>query len=626
MMQKSTLIISCLSGLIPLLSPSTFAGNLTDPFEILNAHYESVGGLENLRAEKSTYFEAQFVLVGTGLEGPFKQWSKSPVQSRQELDLKVFKQTSGDDGSVGWVVDTNGKLKILRDDETNINRELTRLMAEFAHLDPDSEHFTVTCEGTADLDGVMCYVIKITNNLNVSELKYFINQETFLMEKSIIYGTDGGETHNAFSDYREVDGILRAFSQRTETVPTHQVQEITLAKLETNIELDDSLFSPPEEKVDDFRFTSGNRSTDVDFLFHENHIYMYVTVNCDRQLWILDSGAGATVIDNLYAEELGLASEGTIKGQGVSNTLDMGLVMMPGLSVEGIEIAEQRAVSVDLQGIFGQLMDLDVKGILGYDFMSRFVSKIDYANEKISFYHPDHFTYAGEGVVIDAPLNNQNMFTVPMTVEGKYSGQWRFDTGANGSGFHHDFSITNGFTERHGVERQAFGAGGSHITRRVQFSGANIAGFDLPPLEISVPMEAGHGAMAEKSMIGNLGSNVFRHFVVYLDYERQQIIFEKGDDFGKSFPTDNSGVQIWYPGGEKQMEIRFIAPGTAGEKAGLQVDDRILAVNAIPVEQLNGLHAFRVLMHAQPGTAYDVSILRDGQKLELTLVLEDPFH
>jgi membrane-associated protease RseP (regulator of RpoE activity) len=161
------------------------------------------------------------------------------------------------------------------------------------------------------------------------------------------------------------------------------------------------------------------------------------------------------------------------------------------------------------------------------------------------------------------------------------------------------------------------------MTRRARFDGASIAGFDLPPMLFSIPMSEGHGAMAEKSLIGNLGSNVFRHFVIYLDYDRQQIIFEKGDDFGKAFPIDNSGIQIWYPGGEKRMEIRFVAPGTAGEKAGLLVDDRILAVNGIPVEQLDGLHAFRELMQAPSGTAYDLTVEREGSELKVNLVLED---
>lgn len=608
---------------VPIIVAS--AKDMTDPYEILEQHYAALGGIEKLKAEDTSYLEADFVLVGAGLEGKFRRWGKSPVKERQELDLKVLRQTSGDNGETAWVVDTNGKLKILRDQETEISRQLRKLMAEFAHLDRDSSHFSLSCEGVEEIESVPCYSIRISNNLDASEQVLYINKDTFLMEKSVIHGTDGGETHTTFSDYRPVDGVLRSFKQRTDTVPTHQVQEITVTLLQANTAIADELFNPPAESADDFHFTSGSSSEDVDFLFHENHIYMEVTVNCDKQLWVLDSGAGMTVIDRQYADGLGLVSEGNIKGQGVNNVVDMALVKIPGLQVDGVRIDEQQAISIDLGRIFDQLSDLKVAGILGYDFLSRFVSKIDYANQKISLYHPDTFSYSGDGSALDAPLNDMNMFTIPMTVEGKFAGQWRFDTGASGTGFHYDFAETNGLLNRPGIERQSFGAGGSHVSRQVRFTSASIGGYELPPLVISVPFEKGHGALAEKSLIGNLGSNVFRHFVVFLDYKRQQIILEKGDDFGKEFTDNNSGLQFWYPGGEKRVEIRFVAPGTAGDRAGLKVNDRVMAVNGIDVESLDGLHAMNELMKAAPGTRYRISILREATELELDLTLMDPF-
>jgi hypothetical protein len=275
--------------------------------------------------------------------------------------------------------------------------------------------------------------------------------------------------------------------------------------------------------------------------------------------------------------------------------------------------------------LFDQLSDFGIGGILGYDFASRFVTRIDYANEKISFYHPDTFNYEGEGVVLDAPINSHNMFTLPMSVDGGLEGIWRFDTGASGSSFHYEFAKEHGLLERPGVQRQGFGAGGSHVSQLQQFPGATIGGFELPPLVIGIPGGAGHGAMAEKSLIGNLGSNVFRHFVLYMDYERQQIILEKGDDFGSEFPENYSGLQFWFPNGEKRIEVRFVSPGTAGDTAGFKVDDRILSINHIPVEQLDGIHAVNELMKATPGTNYTIEILRGGKQLQLELVLKDPF-
>jgi hypothetical protein len=133
------LILLSSSGLATLT-----AADLTDPYQVLNQHYSAIGGLVNLKAAQTQYFEADFALVGTGLEGTVRQWSRSPVQQRQELDLKVIKQTSGDNGEVAWVVDTNGKLKVMRDEETVKQRKINGLMAQYEHLDPSSEIFSVS--------------------------------------------------------------------------------------------------------------------------------------------------------------------------------------------------------------------------------------------------------------------------------------------------------------------------------------------------------------------------------------------------------------------------------------------------------------------------------------------------
>ncbi len=598
---------------------------LKNPYEILGRYYDAIGGLENLKAENTTVMVAEVEIVGTGLSGTLKQWESRPVKNRQELDLKVFRQVTGDNGESAWVLDTNGKLKLLRDEETVKGREIRRRMANFEHLDPDSPHFTVTLDGTEKVEGQSCYRIRIANDLLPADQVLLINTKNFLLAKSIQYTTSGSENHTTYADYRDVGGVLHSFRQSMVALPVNQQQEIRVTLVETNVDLDPAIFDPPSVDVEDFAFLDGNRSEDIPIRFHENHIFVQVTMNCDKRWWVLDSGAGMTAIDTAYARQLGLELEGKLTGQGVNNTMDISFTTLPAYSVQGVELNPQKAVALDIERLFGQLSDIPVAGILGYDFMSRFVTRIDYANELMSLYHPGEFAYTGDGTVVDAPLNGSNMFTVPMTVEGEMSGQWRFDTGASGTGFHFDFAEKNGLLDRPGIDRQHFGAGGSHVSRLVPFRKVEIAGFELPSVLISVPPEAGQGALAEKSLIGNLGSNLFRNFTIYLDYARQQIIFEKGDDFGKEFPEDRSGLQIWHPGGAEKVEIRFVASGTPADRAGFRVGDEIRAINDIPVQQLDGLSAVRELMQAPAGVSYTVSIARGNEVLHLKLDLADLF-
>ena len=71
-----------------------------------------------------------------------------------------------------------------------------------------------------------------------------------------------------------------------------------------------------------------------------------------------------------------------------------------------------------------------------------------------------------------------------------------------------------------------------------------MASFNIDKPLISIPRDKTQGAFSRSEEMGNLGNSVFRHFVLYLDYKRQQVIVEKGDDFDFDFPRDKSGLQV----------------------------------------------------------------------------------
>ena len=62
-----------------------------------------------------------------------------------------------------------------------------------------------------------------------------------MIEKEISYTPDE-ETHTLFSDYRNVNGAMKAFHQIVTTLPTKQVVSVQINKYETNITIDKNLF------------------------------------------------------------------------------------------------------------------------------------------------------------------------------------------------------------------------------------------------------------------------------------------------------------------------------------------------------------------------------------------------
>jgi hypothetical protein len=596
---------------------------LADPFIILGKHYEAIGGIEQLKAQRTSHIKGTVVIEGSGLEGTYEEWRERPIRSRQEIDLGIIKQTEGDNGEFSWIVDHNKKLLIRKDERSAKERQVRLLLAEYDHLNRDSENFSVAYEGTDTVAEATCYVVQITNSINDNILTQFIDTSSFLLLKSVEVSPDQ-EQHTTYSDYREVDGIMIAFQQRVTVYPTGMVQRMQITEVARNIDINPALYEPPEVDVEDFRFTNGKSAEDIPFQLIEDHIFLPLTVGGRTRLWVLDSGASVSCLEKKFAEELGLEPQGQIKGEGAGGLVDVSLVTMPSYEMPGLEFDEQTVAVIDIDWLFRRWMGLEVAGILGYDFLSRLVLKVDYANQLLSFYHPDSFEYTGDGAIIEAPISQTNMFHVPMTVDGKYSGLWHLDLGAGGMGFRYQFAAEHGFLDRRGVQRLGAGAGGRVYNYLVEFKTVEFAGYVVNNPLISIPAAGGEGPSFGGELIGRIGNTLLQHFVLYLDYGREQVIVEKGNNFGKDFPRDNSGMQL-QESDSGELEISFVADKTPAAKSGFRKGDILRTVNGINVDLLDGVVAAKKLLQAKPGTKYKITVDRNGQVKTLKLKLEDLF-
>ncbi len=619
-MRKVIIVCSLLVSF--LISGSAFA-ELSDPYEIYLKHYEATGGLEKHKAIKSTFVEGDLDLVGTGLKGSFKQWNELPLKSRQDVDLTIIKQTSGDNGENAWSVDQNGKLQINRDEMTLKQRKLQKLIAEFEHLNRNSEYIGLEFQGTDTVGEVDCYVLMMTNAINKDTSISYFDRESFYILKTVAYSPDG-KSITLNSDFREIDGVISSFKQEMTILPVNMTQVIQMKTMEFNTAIDPALFEPPAEDVEDFVFTNGQSVENMKFEFIENHIYFPVTVGDKTRIWVLDSGAGATVVENNFAKELGLELEGKMKGSGAGNVVDVSFVQMPPLKINGLELSSQKAAAIELASLFQMWVGMDVAGILGYDFLSRVITKVDYANELISFYHPDSFQYTGDGTILEAPISQSNMFHLPLVVDGEHGGKWNLDLGAGGMSFHYPYALNNGIMNRKGITSQGHGAGGSIPQMKDRFESIEFAGFKINTPIISWPMEKGEGAFAGAELTGNLGNTILRHFILYLDYKNERIIVEKGDDFGKQFPEDRSGMQLANMPNEG-ISVNWVADGTPAGKAGFEVGDLIINIDGITCEASGGIIGIKKMFRQDKGTSYNLVIKRGEEVLDLKLTLADLF-
>jgi hypothetical protein len=615
-------IVLSLLVLVGFVIPLHSEESLSESLQIIEKHHAAIGGLDNLKAQKTVYKEGTIVIERAGLEGTFKQWHERPLKLRQETDFGIVSEVSGDDGEVSWHVDANGKVLLRRDEHTLKEREVRRLMEEYAYLNPESEFFTLTFDGVEKVEGRDCYVVKIANKINRDIQTNFYDKSSFYLLKTVVIRPDN-ETHVTYSDFRTVEGFVLPFREDVRELPADEKTTVEYTTYRLGLKTDNTLFEPPSEDVEDFVFVDGFSAENNPVEFIENHIYLPVNIMGKERLWVLDCGASVNVIDSSFAVELGLAFEGPLKGQGASGIVDFYLATLPAYSIGGIQFNEQKAVVFSFRRLFKKALGLEVVGILGYDFLSRFVTKIDYAKQTISFYHPAKFQYGGGGEIFDSPLHG-SMLSLPVTVDGKYSGKWRLDIGAPDIDFHYPYAKDQGLLDRKGVDVMVGDAAGLSITRMSKYNTVDVGGFVLRNPLIGIPHAEGIGSFAEETAIGNIGNSLLRNFVLYLDYDKQRVILEKGDNFGQEFQKPKSGLQFYY-NDDNDVEVVFVSPETPAESAGFKKGDIIKSVNGIDVQYYGGLIALRKLMREKAGTTYTIEILRDKRVKKLQLTLRDLF-
>jgi hypothetical protein len=592
-----------------------------DPYTILDRSIAATGGWAKLDSVKTIHMKGTLVIEGAGLSGTIESWSELPDKSRQEFDIKVLKQVSGDNGKVAWRVDQNGKLQIARDTASLKERKLAALMAVRENMKRGSKVFSVTFDRMDTADGSTCYVIKTTNTINTFVFYDYYDTSSYLPIKDVVIKPEG-TTETTNRDFREVDGIKIPFEVHQLELPTQQRTTITFSSAEINVPVAESLFQPPSSQVRDFHFPEGKSLVEVPFKFMELHIYLPLTINGKTRLWVLDSGAGMTVVESDFAKELGLKTEGQLTGQGATTTVDVAFTVLPPFELNGLAFDSQRVAAISINELFHKSMGLDIGGILGYDFLSRLVTKVDYANEMLTFFDPDSFSYGGDGVVLDAPLAQNNMFQLQIAVDSQYTGSWDLDLGASGLDFLYPYAESHNLLNHPGVERMSFGAGGGQITKMAKFNTVKFAGWTVPNLQVGIPSAKGKGAFSRGEMTGNAGNDLFRHFDLYLDYAREKVIVEKGANFATVFPTDHSGLQLLL-NDSNQVTVLMAAPGTPAEKAGFLKDDQVVKIDGKSPEELGGIMKIREILKGPVGTNIKFDLLRDGKPATATITLKD---
>jgi hypothetical protein len=270
-------------------------------------------------------------------------------------------------------------------------------------------------------------------------------------------------------------------------------------------------------------------------LTDKGHVLVRLKVNNSEPLWFgLDSGNEQTLINRRQAAALNLKlqAEGQALGAG-EGVVDFALAKNVSFDLSGVKfvLGEISVLPMELSSASGPA----IVGLLGYDFISRFVVEIDYEARLMTLYRPRGYLYRGRGEIVPVRMiDNNPHIRVRVVLPGlaPITGMFVVDSGGGGA----DIEFYSPFVRKRKLldstqqttEAAVEGIGGRSGIRIGQATSLQIGRLVIqnPVAFFSTASQGGNAADIGAGVIGATLLSRFKK-VIYDQPRRRMILEEK---------------------------------------------------------------------------------------------------
>lgn len=520
-----------------LFSRAAFADLSGATARILGRWVDALGGIKSLQNVKSVCIRS--TLETGGLRGIKEECSTSSGQHWESVALedgayKLLKVL--DERGRGWVRDQNGRVRELEGFE--LAHEISSaFLGSFSHLVGGRMRGRVESSGRSERPESQTVQILPQKG---SPVMFYFDTLTGLPARAEMQEEE--LTHTTFfEDWRQVDGVKFPFGIRSSTGDVRYDVTESVQQVEFNVAPDRLAFDKPAGAGPDFRFGIGSSSQEIPAdILKTKTIFVQASINGSAPSWfLLDSGAGSSVIDSGKAEELGLSVFGHLPAGGVGEAaVDVGIVRGVSLGLLGVQLVDQTLLATSLAAL-SQEFGRPIAGLLGYDFFSRFVVEIDYRARTLSLFDPATSRQTAEGESLPITLEgNTPHVSAKLLFSGNQNVRGRFlvDTGAEGA-----LDLGALFVKKYGLLSRATrtvqgfvtGMGGRIALRFGQARAVQIGRLTVTRPSIGLS-ETSHGAMANPVQDGVIGGSLLSRFKVTFDYAHKRLTLAPTKDLAPS--------------------------------------------------------------------------------------------
>jgi hypothetical protein len=403
----------------------------------------------------------------------------------------------------------------------------------------------------------------------------------------------------------------------TDRVPaTFAVQSAALLKVKSPADFADPIPLPSDVHV------TADAAT-LPFAMEANHIVIPVSVNGHAPIgFIFDTGDESEGLNSARLSALGVANYGATAISGGGEQTQSAYARDVTFSLaDNVVLANQHAATFDATGL-ERALGVPNGGLLGYDFISRFVVEIDYQKKLMTLHNPETWSYRGPGAIVPITFDDgipyfEARLSIP--TEADLPAHMVADFGAAGSmTFTAPFVKANNLlaligtnhtvTRYTGLEKEFFAQANSRgLVPELRLGG--IVEHNIP---VNLSANTG-GAYGTGQFAGTIGETIYSRYHVFLDYPHNRIIFESTPEAAKPFKEGKTfGLTLIAAGDDLHTFIvTAVGANSPAAKANFQAKDEITAVDGKPASEF-ALSDLRTYL-AKEGEAETFTVERGGK-------------
>lgn len=242
--------------------------------------------------------------------------------------------------------------------------------------------------------------------------------------------------------------------------------------------------------------------------------------------FILDTGAGTSLLSPALGQKLGVKIVGSKEGQSAGGAVSVSLARVSSMAVGDASLDDVDVGLVDLSHI-GKTVGARIDGDLGYNFLKHFRLTLDYRKQQIRLDDPKRFESAGRSSAItEVPMRLANpakpLILVDVYANGRGPFQFAIDTGTSTT------AITPDLAKQLGLATSSIGpvtTGGAHLDATAgvlssfQLGGARTNDLAVMVADFFAVLSKVIGAKLD----GIVGYNFLRNYKVALDYPNEML-------------------------------------------------------------------------------------------------------